>query len=191
MADFNYSYLRRSAAPGVLPVTLGEAKTHLRVLHSADDDYISALLQFAVDHVEEYTRRALINQTWEMGLDALPDGNYIYLPVAPVTAISSFVYDGLTWAAASYTLNKYNLPARIWPVSTWPSVSGDPNCIVITFTTGYGAAGSSVPAELKHAIKLLITHLYDNRAPYAMGAYLPKELPIAYEALIRDFRVWV
>ena len=39
-------------------VTLEQAKAHLRVLHSHDDDYISQLISIAAQHVLDYTDRA-------------------------------------------------------------------------------------------------------------------------------------
>ena len=36
------------------------------------------------------------------------------------------------------------------------------NAVTITFVAGYGAA-DQVPDEAKHAIKLILGHLYENR----------------------------
>jgi len=39
-------------------VTLEQAKAHLRVLHSHDDEYITTLIGIAAQHVLDYTDRA-------------------------------------------------------------------------------------------------------------------------------------
>jgi uncharacterized phiE125 gp8 family phage protein len=47
-------------APARLPVTLAEAKTHLRLSsETGNDDYISGLLSASVDVAEKFTGRKL------------------------------------------------------------------------------------------------------------------------------------
>jgi uncharacterized phiE125 gp8 family phage protein len=55
--------------PAIEPLTLAEAKSFLRVEHSADDDLIGALIKAARSEVESATRRALITQGWRIALD--------------------------------------------------------------------------------------------------------------------------
>ena len=58
--------LKLITAPAEEPVSLTEAKTHLRVDTSADDTYIARLITSARAHVEEaILHRPLITQTWE------------------------------------------------------------------------------------------------------------------------------
>lgn len=45
------------------PVTLAEAKTHLRVAIDDDDDYISTLITAARQHVEDYQNRVYASYT--------------------------------------------------------------------------------------------------------------------------------
>lgn len=52
------------------PVTLIEAKQHLRIEHSDDDDLITALISAARQHAETFTDRAFMPQTWYLYLDA-------------------------------------------------------------------------------------------------------------------------
>jgi len=58
--------------PAEEPVTLTEAKNHLRVDLSDDDSLISALIVAAREHAEAITRRAFITQTLKLSLDAFP-----------------------------------------------------------------------------------------------------------------------
>jgi|DEB19_MinimDraft_3_1074340.scaffolds.fasta_scaffold11668_1 uncharacterized phiE125 gp8 family phage protein len=58
-------------APAAEPITTSEAKTHLRVDSSTDDTYIGTLITIARSSAEKYTRRAFINQTWQMFLDPI------------------------------------------------------------------------------------------------------------------------
>lgn len=55
--------------PTMEPMSLDEAKDHLRVDQETDDAYITGLVIAARQLVESDTRRALLTQTWQLTLD--------------------------------------------------------------------------------------------------------------------------
>lgn len=55
--------------PAMEPVSLDEAKAHLRVDTEDDDAYITGLILAARQVVEDDTRRALLTQSWLLTLD--------------------------------------------------------------------------------------------------------------------------
>jgi hypothetical protein len=59
-------------APGLLPVSLKEAKRHLRITHSVEDANISDLIKAATSWAEEETRRRIIEQTVTLSMDRFP-----------------------------------------------------------------------------------------------------------------------
>lgn len=61
-------------APAVLPVSLNEAKAHLRIEDDqiTDDALITGQIATAVEACERYTGRALISQTWTLHRDDWP-----------------------------------------------------------------------------------------------------------------------
>jgi hypothetical protein len=61
-----------TSAPAVEPVSLAEAKAHLRVDVSDDDALITALIIAARQHAETITRRALVTQSWKGVFDQFP-----------------------------------------------------------------------------------------------------------------------
>jgi len=61
--------LSLKTAPAAEPVTLVQAKLHLRVDGADDDALINTLIASSRRYVENVTDRALINQTWEMFMD--------------------------------------------------------------------------------------------------------------------------
>lgn len=68
--------------PAREPVSVTEAKLHLRVDHSQEDDYIAGLITAAREHVEDFCNRSLLTQTWLLTLDHFPgrgmvDSHYI------------------------------------------------------------------------------------------------------------------
>lgn len=180
-------------APAEEPVSLAEAKTHLRVEHDDDDAYISALISAARESAEQYLHRALITQTLKMSLDAFPA--VIRLPRSPVQSITSIQYvddagETQTLDASDYRLDKESIVARIEPAygETWPTTRPVSNAVTVTFVAGYGAA-SAVPAPVKQAMKLHIGTYYDIvRANVALGA-VPAAMPQAADYLLGPFRV--
>lgn len=79
-----------TTAATVEPITLAQAKAHLRVSHDGDDSLITAIIPAAREIVELETGRALAIASYEWTPDC--DGQ-TQLPLAPVTVTSA---DGVT-----------------------------------------------------------------------------------------------
>lgn len=186
--------LKIYAAPEVEPVSLTEAKLHLRVDITDDDALITMLIQSARETVEAITRRALISQTWDMTLDDWPESDAIEVPLPPLQSVTSITYvdeDGnsATVSASDYSVDTTSDPGRIVldADASWPSVSLRPaNGVTVRFVAGYGAAGSDVPAAIRSAILLLVGHLYENREATSQNIF---QLPMGVDMLLWPFRV--
>lgn len=63
--------------PIVEPITLEEAKQHLRVDGNDDDLLIQSLIKQAREWCENFQNRKYITQTLEFVLDTFPNGNAI------------------------------------------------------------------------------------------------------------------
>jgi len=153
-------------APAVDPVTTAEAKTHLRVDHADHDTLIGTLIKSAVYYVENYTRRALITQTWDLFLDRFETENEIPLPsLQSVTTVKYLDDAGVqqTLAATGYKVDVASERGRVVLAygESWPTVRDEINAIEIRFIAGYGLA-VAVPDQLKDAIKLHVQILYDG-----------------------------
>jgi uncharacterized phiE125 gp8 family phage protein len=150
-------------APLEHPVTLAEARQHLRVTSTAEDALILSLIYAAVEHAETFTARALITQTWELSLDAFR-GSEIELPKPKLQSVTSVKYIDLDGAeqtvpAADYQVDTISEPGRIKlvPTASWPSVKEQLNAITIRFVAGYGLS-AAVPFQIKAAILLLVQY---------------------------------
>lgn len=159
--------LRRTLDATVEPVSLPEAKEHLRVTHALDDALIAALITAARQVAENEIGRSLMTQTWEKTLDRFPEE--IDLPYPPVQAIQSVEYldeaGVLTLLApASYTLDERSEPGWLLPAYDvdWPETQDVVNAVTVTYTAGYADA-AAVPEAVKAWIKLHVGHLYENR----------------------------
>lgn len=183
-----------TVAPTVEPVTLAEAKLHLRVDGNAEDDYITSLIIAAREWAEGFTRRAFINRTIRLSLEEFP--TEIRLPFGKTQSISSFAYTDSDGNAATltsgvtYTLDSESEPARLVPYynTQWPSVYDVPNAIQITYVVGYGAAATSVPTSIKQAMLLACGNWYENREATISGTIIA-EVPLAAEALLTQYRI--
>lgn len=73
--------IRLTQAPTEEPVTVDEAKLHLRVTDSSEDTLIAMLISAARIHAENVCRRVFVTQKWDLFLDAFPF--YTYYGVIP------------------------------------------------------------------------------------------------------------
>jgi uncharacterized phiE125 gp8 family phage protein len=195
----NIKILARGTAE---PVTLVEAKLHLRVDLSDDDALITAMISAAREMVERYTSRTLIYTAYRLTMDNWPYD--IELPRSPaieaaanlVTGIAYITpriryYDGdgnqqtMTYAAGDFEILLDNNPpllvlppSGIWPV-TYPLQRG---AIEIDWIAGYGSASTGIPELLRLAIMMLVAHWYEHRE--AVGSF-GSEVPLAVDSVLR------
>lgn len=176
-------------APATEPVTLAEARLHLKVDSTDDDTLISALITAARQQAEHRTGRALITQTLEKVLDAFPSD--IELPMPPAIAITSVKYINTsgteqTLDTDQYSLDKDSEPGWLTPAYgvAWPATYSVPNAVRVRYTAGYGAA-AAVPQSIKSWMLMAIGTMYDHRATMIVGAAV-SEVPRDFFAGLLD-----
>lgn len=178
-------------APSVWPVSLTEAKTHLRVFTPDEDAYINGLIKSATADVEDHIQRALITQTWDVFFDCFSDE--MELPKAPLQSITSVEYidtDGAeqTEAASIYSVinaGDEKLPGELHLAygQSWSSVRDQANAVTIRIVCGYGNA-ATVPEPIKSALKIKIELLRGDLMPGDA-----KDMERTYENLLKPYRV--
>jgi uncharacterized phiE125 gp8 family phage protein len=184
--------LIRTVAPAVEPVTLAEAKAHLRLDHASEDELLTGLIRAAREEVERATGLALIDQNWRLVLDAWPVNGAATIALHPVTAVTSVTAYGTGGEAslvdaATYQVDTVSRPARIH-FDEVPKVLRAMNGIEIDFSAGFGEAGTDVPDLLRRAVLLLVAHWYEFRTSF--GPYdQPVGYPAGYERLIAGYRM--
>ena len=155
--------------PASEPISLQEAKDHLRVDFSDEDDYIETLIKSARRYCEAYCNTVFITQTWRQNENQW--SNPIELKVNPVISVTSLKYYDTNEAQQTITDNANNYQkdlnsdvAKIYDglVNTFPAIGDTVNPIEIITVCGYGAA-SDVPDDIKHAIKFMVSYFYENR----------------------------
>ncbi len=174
--------------PALEPVTLGEAKTHLRVDGSSEDSLILSLIGAARTHVEAETGLALIPQPWRRHGECVGADRALTLPRHPVRQIVEVtVYDAegapVVLAGSQYRLDALARPARL---TLEPQVDAS-NGVDADFTAGFGDTGVETPEPLKRAMLMLVAHWYEFR-----GAFRPADQPVSippgFDRLIAHYR---
>ena len=194
-----YRSLTRTTQPAVEPVTLTEAKAHLRVDTSDDDAYIGTLITAARQWVEEYLDRTLVNTQWTMRLDAFPFE--IELPRPPIASAGTATAVAVTYtlgddstttlSTSSYRVDRMSTPGVVRQLrnGTWPANLDDYNAVSVTWWAGYGASGASVPAAIRHAILMLCSHWYETRGATVSTGAVPQDVPFGVRSLL-DAMKW-
>lgn len=167
-----------TTGPAAEPVTLAEAREHLRVTHTGEDALIGSLITAAREHVESVTGLRLIDQDWELALPAFPQprahqprttAEAIELPGWPLQSVDAVTYRDATGALQTlapeaYRVDDFRRPARLTPIGQWPATESDnPLAVRVTYSLGFGADGVEVPAAIRAAILLLVGDLFENR----------------------------
>lgn len=160
------------AAPAIEPISLAEAKAHLRVTFTDEDAAIASMVTAARQWVEEQTYRQLVTATWDLVLDEFPTGDdKILIPRAPLQSVSAITYtdtagDEQTLDLTSYIVTASRQPGVIRPAygQVWPTALDVPDAVTVRFVAGYGNA-SQVPELLRAAIRLLVGQMYEFREP--------------------------
>ena len=136
----------------------------------AEDD-IRQMVVTAREYAEQYQWSALMTQTWALRMDRFPPDE-ILLPKQPLVSITSVAYKDTADASQTlvvdtdYTVDAFSIPGRIVPAFTksWPATRGHIDDVTVTFIAGYGDE-TTVPQQIKQAIKLMVADWYWNRGP--------------------------
>ena len=200
------SSLSLVTAPTIEPLTLAEAKDHLREDGTDQDPWIIGAIVSAREWIESYVRRAIMTQTWDLTMDKFPRkdpvdlyktlvrDDTIEVPLPPLISVVSLKYvdnDGATQtlAANKYIVDSKRNPGRVTPAfqEVWPDSRNIVNAVTLQFTAGYGPAVTDVPESIKSAMLLLISHLYENRE--ATSTFKLTEIPMGVKGLLGPYRI--
>ncbi len=185
--------LQQVTGPAVEPLSVIEAKEHLRVDGTSEDTLISSLILTSRLHIEAALGLALITQSWRHFLDRWPKGGEVRIPLRPLQSVSEIrTYDvggGSTAVATeTYVVDAVSNPGRVVPVGgVWPIPGQAANGIEIEFVAGYGDSAADVPAPIRQALLLLVAHWYEHRDPVEIGNP-GVAIPAAVSRLLKPYR---
>lgn len=174
--------------PASEPLTLDEAKLHLRIDHDLEDVAIRRMIRSAREAAEEATSRTLLPTTWRLKLERWPepervDGRWIREiriedALLSVVSVSYRDADGVLRVLdpSAYEVDE-GPPGRVRPAhgASWPAIRPGLGAVEVLFVAGYASA-EDVPASLKEWMLLHVGTAYENRESVVSGVSLA-ELP--------------
>ena len=170
------------------PVTLAEAKLHLRVDGTDEDALINGLISAAREACEDRIEGTVPVTGWKLTLDTFPDA--IKLPRGPVASVESVKYldaNGVeqTLSPADYLVDTVSTPGYIVPAygKEWPTTRDQINAVTVDYT-----AGNATPTHaLKAWMLLAIGEMYANREA---SSERPAVAHGFADRLLDPFRYW-
>lgn len=186
-----------SNPPAMEPITRDEAAMHCRIDSPEDLAYLEALISVAREYVESLTGRVavlsellVVAPSWASFLGKSGDTIKIMRnPLVSVTSIKYYAPDSSTLTTmdnADYRVISTTEPGLIQITGEFPSVEARPDAIQILFKAGNPKPCDASPM-LRHAVKMVVAHLYEQRVPVAFGqAY---ELPHTLNAILSNLKI--
>ena len=155
-------------------VSLAEAKEHLRIAHSDDDNYINNIIQAAQMTAEYMSNVDFTPCDWLFTCDLWSQA--IDIPYSDVGSITHIKYYNdaatpvlTTLSASQYYLDNGSIPARITMEDPWdyPSLRNGTGNIQITFSTT--TAFNKHTQVAKQVVLIMLTDMYENRQSVIVG----------------------
>jgi uncharacterized phiE125 gp8 family phage protein len=177
------------------PVSLTEAKSHLKVDTTADDTYITSIIKAATQLSEEYTNRFFIDTVIEQTCSDFAQLQTLFKSkVSAVAHVKYYDSDNSlqTLSATIYDTQLKYEPSQIQLADdkSFPEITKRNDAVVARYTVGYGSAASDVPEIIKQAILLTIGNFYQNRNSVVIGR-IATELPMNVKWLLDTYKVQI
>lgn len=189
-----------ATAPTSEPVSFDEMADHLRLIGDDDEGYVTGLISVAREYIESVTGRATMSATYRVVAPTWDDlrNTMERIPLfrTPLVSITSIKYyppvtaTRTTWSSANYYAITATSPGQVFIPSSvsLPDVEEErPDAIEILFVAGHSTV-AEVPPMMRHAIKLMAAHLYENRSPYITGTIV-NAMPMTLTSLIQNQRI--
>jgi len=164
---YNFDKVLRLTDPSTEPLTLAEAKEHLRYDGTVEDDYITALIGVARDHIEQFTGQYWAKATFAVFFDDFPSGNAVFDIVVPgIESVDTITYIDTNNDSQSITSGTTLDSERraLFYSESWPTDAISVRLAVTAGTDNGASPADIIPNAIIQAIKLVLTDLFNNRA---------------------------
>lgn len=136
------------------PLSLAEAKAHLRIDHALDDAELGQMLASVLAEAQGVANRSIADRTLRLTLDGFPKTRrYIHLPAGPVQTIVAIIYvdtagETVTLDAARYRAGPKAGAGLVTPARgySWPATYDDEGSVTIEYVAGGAAPITAVDA---------------------------------------------
>jgi uncharacterized phiE125 gp8 family phage protein len=179
------------AGPAEEPLSLAETKAFLKLDDTAEDALVTTLIAAARLHVEGITAKAMVAQTWRVVLSKWPPEREVALPVGPLLsleAVTAYDDDG---EATEIDVEQFELdvatPRLRLPATFDPPLVRERQGIEIDYVAGYGSDPEDVPADLKHAMLVLVAYWFEHRDAVIVAGS-GSVVPTGFDRLVANYR---
>jgi uncharacterized phiE125 gp8 family phage protein len=176
-----YSIQFADVAPVTEPITLAEAKDYARIDGAAEDTLITSLIKVARLHCETYMGKAIIRKT--VTIDSFSFPYQWQIPYGPLVSASDItkvvtIDQNNVETALNYQVN----------IGSFPKIaitSGDQS---FKFKMVYTAGFTTVPEDIKLAVKMMVNTLYERREDFSDLQAI--ESPLGVKALLMPYKTY-
>ncbi len=159
-----------------MPITLAQVKSHLRLEHADEDEYLGFLIQGATESVQHHMGRSLMMQTWQKVYyqeqsysnqiskqPILP--NLVSLPSPPFVKITQMM--GCKKGEVPQEIKHYRVKFR----GDLAVVEIDQAFVKvdIIYEAGYGDRPEDIPADIKQVILQMVGLFYQKRQSFLLA----------------------
>lgn len=141
-----------------------------------------------------------------LGIRNLGPTSFIDIPKPPLQATSSsdvtVTYVDTSGVTQTWDPSNYDVDAPQGPVCErgrlrakfgipWPITQYSMNALTVQFKAGYGDTGDKVPPMLRHAMRLIVGEMYENREDLfvARSRALVMQLPYGAQQIFSQYRI--
>jgi hypothetical protein len=203
-------YLEKITDPAFTSVTLARMRANSNIPSGQDEDFLTEALKSAEDYVERQLECTIGLAAWRLTLDSFPQqgesqnqfnqvlahnqpidwkANAILIPLWPVRAVTALTYTAVDGTTTTLPLSQIVQPVgndryhlRLKKGCYWPDTDESPNAIAITFNAGWPTQ-SAIPGTLTQAIRMLVSHFYENREAVMTGT-ISKEVELGVQSML-------
>jgi len=164
------------------PVTLAEAKEYARIDGFTEDALITSLIKMARVHCESFTGKCIVLKT-----ATITSFNFPYefqMPYGPLTNELNIT------KCVTLDQNGVETPLQ-YRVNTglFPKISILGGAQSYKFKLVYSVGFTTVPEDIKLAIKMLVNTLYERREDVIVGTIVA-EFPLGVKALLMPYKTY-
>lgn len=158
--------LQQVQPPSPLPISMADAKAHLRVTHDRDDALINRMLAGACADAQAESGVGVGIAGYAAVFDEFPPGRCaLPVPVAPVlSAVVEYIdADGNEAELSAPDAWIASRIGKIVPASqSWPATQpGRPEAVHVLFRAGHAA--ETLPHQVREAVFMILADRYEHR----------------------------
>ncbi len=165
-------------------LSLSMVKTHLRLNHSDEDEYLIHAMGVAGEILENYLSQSLLEQTWqyvwhnphEKGISPLHSSEVVTIdlffpPILDILSIQAMLSQKKIKELKRYRLITHGHKTQLVVTGAYPVLQ-------VEYVAGMAKRAADLPAPLVQALLLIIAHLYEFRQSPEKG-----EIPMLTQLL--------